>query len=292
MGFDYEGLFEQIYSEQAGDLLSEYWRALPSGIQVGRMGYRTKTTKAGPRLEAEVYPLFGREARGKLREAKRNMTPVKQQRLNAERSERHFILLADGNFTENDIHLTLTWKDAPTEERARKDIRNFLTKVKRLRLKYGLGALKYLGMIEGNEGEGKTRLHVHLLMNGGIDRETLEKLWGKGYANADRLAPDENGLEAVARYIVKQRRGGSENGGRKKWLASRNLKQPKTRTSDTRMSNAKVKRIAKGFEGEAKEIMEKVYPGYAFVKCNVYFSDVVDGVYVRCVMRKREGGKK
>ena len=291
MAWEYEGLFEQIYNEQINDLLGEYWRALPSGIRVGQMGYRTKTTKAGPRLEAEVYPIFGREDRGRLREAKKNLTPIKQQKLNAERRNRHFVLVAEGNFTEADYHLTLTYQDAPDYERVKKDVRNFLAKVKRLRVKYGLPELKYLGTIEGGGEDGKTRIHVHLLISGGIDRAELEALWAKGYANADRLQMNAEGLEAVARYIVKQQKEGGESRCRK-WLASRNLKQPKSRTNDTKLSNRKVKQIARGFENEAKEILEKAYPGYTFVKCGVYWSDVVDGVYIRCVMRKWEGKGK
>ena len=52
------------------------------------------------------------------------------------------------------------------------------------------------------------------------------------------------------------------------------------------MPKSKVKRIAHDFRNEAKEIMEKAYPGYTFTKCSVYYSDVVDGVYIRCVMRR------
>ena len=47
-----------------------------------------------------------------------------------------------------------------------------------------------------------------------------------------------------------------------------------------------MKRIAFDFAGEAKEEMEKIYPGYQFVKAEVRFSDIVDGVYIRCVMRR------
>lgn len=109
----------------------------------------------------------------------------------------------------------------------------------------------------------------------------LERIWQKGYANADRLRPDENGLEAIARYLVKQQKN------MRKWCASRNLKQPRSRTSDSRCSNARVKRIAYDFENSAREEMEGIYPGYRFVKCKVFYSDIVDGVYIRCVMRRQ-----
>ena len=289
MSWEYEGLFDQAIGSDEDDLLSAYWRSIPSGIRVGRMGYRTRTTKAGPRLEAEIYPLFGREKVSRLREAKKNQTPEKVQRLNQERSDRHFVLLADGNFTKEDVHVTLTYKgETPTYERARMDVRNYLDRIRRERKRRELTEpLKYLGAIEGCADGTRERIHVHILMSGGIDRETLEAIWGRGYANADRLKPDENGLEAIARYIVKQSRWGKVK-YKKRWFASRNLKQPKTRTSDTKVSNARVKRLATDMVNEARGIMEKVYPGYEFVRCTVHGSDLVDGVYIRCVMRQRE----
>ena len=280
MSWEYEGLFEGIVNSEADDLMARYWKSQPTAIRVGQMGYRTKTTTAGRRLEAEVYPMFGREQERRVRAARANLTPEKMQRLNIERAKRHFIQLIDANFTEQDIHLTLTYREAPEYERAQKDVRNFLLKLKRLRKRRGLPDLKYAGTIEGNEEGNLKRIHVHLLMNSGISREEIEQIWAKGWANADRLKTNETGLEAVARYIIKQQRN------RKKWFASRNLVQPKSRTSDSKISNRRVKAIAHDFQNEAKEIMEKVYPGYVFVKANVYYSDVVDGVYIRCVMRR------
>ena len=290
MAWEFEGLFDQVIEGGPEEQMS-FWKSIPSDIRVGKMGYRTRTTKAGPRLEAEVYPIYGREKLGRLRAEKKNQTPEKVRRLNAERSERHFVLLIDGNFTETDIHLTLTYKgETPDYDRARKDVRNFLDRVKRRREKLGMPELKYAGAIEGGADGTRERIHAHIIMSGGIDRETLEQLWAKGYANADRLRPDENGLEAVARYIVKQSRSEKQK-YHKRWFASRNLKQPKTRTSDTKVSNGKVKRIAGDMLNEARAIMERVYPGYEFVRCAVHGSDVVDGVYIRCVMRRRsEGG--
>lgn len=295
MSWEFEALFDVMPARAEADGLMDLmsWDLLrcvagesirrESNLRVGQMGYRTRTTVAGPRLEAEVYPVFGRSTEAFLRRAKKtNVTPERQQRLNHERSVRHLIQLVDGNFTAEDIHLTLTYSQAPTYERAQKDMRNFLLKVKRLRKKREMSQLKYIYTIEGDEDRTKQRIHIHLLMNGDMDREELEGIWAKGYANADRLRPDENGLEAIARYLVKQQRN------RRKWCASRNLKQPKSRTSDSRCSNARVKRIAFDMQSEAKEQMEKIYPGYQFVKCSVRFSDVISGAYIRCVMRKKE----
>lgn len=69
-------------------------------------------------------------------------------------------------------------------------------------------------------------------------------------------------------------------------MTSRNLKKPKQRTSDTKVSNGRVKRLAHDFPNSAKGIMEKLFPGYGHVQTIMRYSDIVDGVYIRAVMRK------
>ena len=284
MSWEFEDLFDVGAEPEAG-LLDSYWREQPTEIRVGRMGYRTRTIKAGPRLEVEIYPIFGRENSGRLRAAKKNLTPEAVQRNNEERSRRKLVQLIDANFTEKDYHVTLTYAgNPPSYEQARKDVKNFLRAVKRKREQRGLDELKYVYTIEDEQDGKRKRIHIHAIMNGGISREELEQIWGQGYANADNLQPDENGLEAIARYITKQQKN------RRKWARSRNLKMPKVRTSDTKVSNARVRRLAVDFPNSAKEIMERLYPNYTHTRTIMRFSDVVDGAYIRCVMRMTKGG--
>ena len=56
------------------------------------------------------------------------------------------------------------------------------------------------------------------------------------------------------------------------------------------MPNNRVRKIAYDFEHEAKGIMERLYPGYVMQNVQVRYSDIVPGVYIRCVMRKMKGG--
>ena len=95
----------------------------------------------------------------------------------------------------------------------------------------------------------------------------------------------------MANYLYRQNEKARDNGERAgchMWSGSRNLKAPKEHVSDCKMSNRKVKIIAQGFRATAAEVMERVYPGYRLEDCRVQYSDVVDGVYIRCVMRKKE----
>ena len=288
MGWKYEALFETELEPEADDL-SRYWRPQPSEIPIGRMGYRRRITLAGDRLEAEIYPVFGRDDEKRLRAAKKNITPEKQRRLNDERARRRLVLLADANFGEKDIHLTLTYKHETTLPACRKDVRNFLLRVKRYREKMGMDPLKYIYTIEGKTDMSKgfpvNRIHIHMLMNGGVNRELLEEMWSLGYANADRLQPTERGLEEIATYIIKESRNRT---GARKWSASRNLVQPKRRSSDAEASRRVVKLIAHDFRNEAKVVLEKLYPKYNFVDCRVYYSDLIDGVYIRVLMRRKK----
>ena len=286
MGWEFEDLFNNRLTGDGG-FLEE-----PSFIPVGKMGYRRRTTVSGPRIDAEVFPVFGRHQRGEARRAKSQITREAQQRANDERSRMRLIQLVEANFGEKDVAITLSYDgEAPGPGRVDKDVRNFLNRVKRARAKRGLTELKYILAIGGDEmpaaGYSGKRPHVHMIMNGGIGRDELEAIWGKGFANADRLQPRGDGLGGIATYFTKQKQDRPEKPGVRKWRGSRNLKQPVRRSRDARMPNSRVKRIAYDFRNEAKEVMEKLYPGYVFQDCQVRYSDVIDGVYIRCVLRRR-----
>ena len=286
MGWEFEDLFNNRLTGDGG-FLEE-----PSFIPVGKMGYRRRTTVSGPRIDAEVFPVFGRNQRGEARRAKSQITREAQQRANDERSRMRLIQLIETNFGEKDVAITLSYDgEAPDPARVDKDVRNFLNRVKRARAKRGLTELKYILAIGGDEmpaaGYSGKRPHVHMIMNGGIGRDELEAIWGKGFANADRLQPRGDGLGGIATYFTKQKQDRPEKPGVRKWRGSRNLKQPVRRSRDARMPNSRVKRIAYDFRNEAKEVMEKLYPGYVFQDCQVRYSDVIDGVYIRCVLRRR-----
>lgn len=286
MGWEFEDLFNNRLTDDGG-FLSE-----PCFIPVGRMGYRRRTTVSGPRIDAEVFPVFGRHQKGELRRAKTQITREAQRRANEERSRLHLTQLIEANFTEKDIALTLSYRgEAPDQKRVDMDVRNFLNRVKRARQKAGLDELKWVMAIGGDEmpaaGYSGKRPHVHMIMSGGIDRDTLEKIWGHGFANADRLQPGSDGLGGIARYMTKQKQDRPRIAYARTWRGSRNLKQPVRRSRDANMPNARVRRIAYDFRNEAKSVMEKLYPGYVLKECQVRYSDIVDGVYIRCVMRRQ-----
>ena len=291
MAWEYEGLFDVIPSQEE-NLLSSFWKIEDTDIRVGSMGYRTETTKAGDRLEARIYPIFGRAMEKKAKRAAKILgnTPDKMKTLNINNAKRKLILLMEANFDLfKDAAITLTYTREPDSlERCKKDVRNFMLRVKRYREKKGLPEMKYLIGI-GHDIDHK--MHAHIVLSGGIDNAEYVKLWRKGIVNGYLLQDYGNGIEGIANYLYKQNELEKKRGNRVNyhmWSGSRNLKQPKVHKSDSKLSNRKVKILARNFDGDAKEIMEKIYPGYTLKKHVVFLSDSVDGVYIQCVMRKKE----
>lgn len=289
MAWEYEGLFDAIPTQE-DDLLSEYWKTEDTDIRVGSMGYRTETTKAGTRLEARIYPIFGRVMEKKAKAAKKKITKERQVKINISNAKRKLVLLLEANFNVfKDNAITLTYNKEPESlERCKKDMRNFMLRVKRYREKNGLPEMKYLIGIGHDIDQ---RIHAHIVLSGGIDTKEYIRLWKKGIVNGYTLQDYGNGLEGVANYLYKQNEKEKLRGNRVNyhmWSGSRNLTQPKTHKSDSKVSNRKVKILARNFDGDAKAVMEKIYPGYTLEKHAVIFSDSVDGVYIKCVMRKKE----
>ena len=245
----------------------DWWKKEGCDLRVGQMAYRTTTTLAGDTLVAEIYPAWGRKKKTEAKRARHNLTPERIQKYNEQRARFRLELLLDTNFTADDLNMTLTYADAPREAEARKDVKNYIARLKRERKKRGLPEMKYVYALE-----------------------------------------DERDVEdtVVARFhLFDQNRGKETAKGKHHYSCSKNLTEPKVRSSMSRVGNAKVRKMARDFNAVAPAIMEKVYPGFEFVRglkfqenesgtmsesC-VRFSDYTDGVYIRVMMKRTTGGK-
>ncbi|MDP4146087.1 MAG: hypothetical protein Q8936_16625 [Bacillota bacterium] len=247
------------------------------------MPYREKRIYSGKYLEVEIYSITKKE-RNMKRKKKERESLVKQKNLNDKNAKKHLIRLINTNFSDKDlaVHLTYDNKNLPSsEEEARKDVGNFLRRLKGYRKRRGLPELKYIAVIEyKDQEEGKTiRIHHHIIMDGVLDRDTVESIWKKGRANADRLKADEFGYEAIARYITKDPKG------KKRWTQSKNLKQPVIKINDHKYSRRKVYELFKE-KGNAREF-EDLYPGYIYTHSETPINDIT-GTAVYIKMRKLE----
>ncbi|MDR2513761.1 MAG: hypothetical protein LBD02_00950 [Christensenellaceae bacterium] len=240
--------------------------------------YRAATIKSGQVLEVEVYPLWN--TKNEVRAAKVHSSREAQQNLNDRNAKKKLIRKINANFTPEDLHVTLTYKRGvlPEEEQARRDIRNFIRRVRTYRRKNGLSELKYVYVIEFYNGDGRrTRVHHHVIMSG-MDRKTVKSLWPHGSVRVDELEPEDGTLEGLARYITKQPTKS------KRWQASRNLKEPTITTADTKISKRQAERMAQDMDAAAPMIFSKLFPEYDFDEVAVKSSKFVAGAYIYAKM--------
>lgn len=242
------------------------------------MIYREKRIYSGKILEVEVYPITLQEKKKKRRDKEKESLP-KQRNLNDKNARKHLIRLINTNFTDKDLSVHLTYSDdnlPESEHEAKKDVENYLRRIMYYRKKHGLEPLKYITVVE-HKCKGEGRIHHHLIISD-MDRDKAEELWKKGRANADRLQSDENGYEAVGRYITKDPKG------KKRWNASKNLKKPTVKVNDTKYKKKRVQEISRN--PDDKQEFEKLYPGYFLNECRAEFNEINGETYLYIKMRK------
>lgn len=252
-----------------------------------RVVQREKRIVHGNYMDVHIYPVF---AKPKYRRKKCKASSDVQKRLNQKYREEKLTWLINTNFTERDLEVGLGFDDKhlpETYEGVQKAIRNFIRRLKREREKNNLAELKYIYVIE--RGEKKGRFHAHMIMNGDMDRDTIEKLWRQGYAHTFRLKFDDEGLRGLAKYKLKEPEENSIDGKIRRWAASKNLKKPtELKERDGYISRKTTKEIFNGNITE-KEI-ERLYKGYEVVKVNPFFNDVNCGYY--CTIRLKLKAEK
>lgn len=273
-----------------------------------RRKYREKIYKCGDYLEVDIFPVFRKGST--RRKAKYKPTSEMQTRLNQRNAERALTRILNANFTEEDISLALTYRDdclPDSYEQAWRDAKNFLRRVKRLREKLGLAELKYVVVF------GSGRYHFHIVMNGGIADKTLQRLWGKGYANTIHFEFNENGIEGHARYIASQydedafdgedlfsmfdineetgevtaRENAKRKRGARRYTCSRNIIRPESIEKDGRISSARVEELAT-VDSASRSVFEKLYPGYSFTSCVPYYNQKNGGYYIMIKLYKTD----
>ena len=281
---------------------------------------REKNTKSGRLFEVDFYPVWDDGRKMPVRASKTKRSTEEQQKYNNRQAEKKLIRLINANFDESDIimHPTYSPENAPTsEEAARKDVINYLRRVKTRRaselkkIKKALDAMpfipelkeqrdaliaakkkleqpfKYIYVIERvtykrGEYAGTDNWHMHMFISGGLDRDVLEEMWPNGIrTNADKFQPNKYGPEAIAKYMCKDPQG------RKRFCQSRNLDKPKVKNKDGKVSPGRVARMA-GMRADDAAYWERRYKGYRFLRCYNRFNEYNGYWYVSVVMYKTD----
>ena len=141
-------------------------------------------------------------------------------RYNQTLAERELARLINANFRQRDLHLVLTYRrgQRPNEEKANRDLENFLRRLRKYFRSRGR-ELRYIAAI----GYGKKgALHHHLVIPR-MDVLDLPQLWSGGYRYTPLYKhPD---YTALAVYIARQNRSAPDDSGktvrRRRWSASK-----------------------------------------------------------------------
>lgn len=282
-------LVEQIFT-QPSDERTEFRR--------GVIGTMTVRVQHGPMLDVVTFPVYARnkENTEKIREIKRESTKA-QKLLNRKKSFLRLQYLANCNFEEGDIALapsafSVEPKDGEDPDTAaRKIAQNFVRKLGRYWKKHGR-ELKYLYTIERTESaKNGRRYHLHLLLNAhGFDRDEIEALWTRSSCNTKRYQETDEFFSGLAGYLNPTKdKPTQEKAGKRYWAGSRNLKEPTITRAYHKFTVAKIERIARSLEIEAREILESAYPDYRCTRDVVCSrSDFLPGVHMFARMRRKD----
>lgn len=262
-----------------------------------RMGIREKTyycqgtseSKKPDYIEIDIFPFYELKYKPQ-RSGKKNVTSPKQKKLNNKNSRRYFRLLAKSNFGQNDYHLTLSYTEDNlplSVPEAEKEVQKFIRRLKRV-YKKADKLLKYIYITE--EGAKKARLHHHLLVNAeaGVDRNAIEKAWGKGYANSVRIQLEHGGIDGLVTYLSKDPKG------RKTYISSRNLIKPQESVSDTKTSRKQFKQLTLWPEDceDMQKHFEQKHSAYKLINVEKYYNEITCEWYIRAKMELREEYKR
>ena len=276
-------------------------------------GIRTRTIRAGDSLEVEAYPLIHVD-QSAVREKVRRRSTAAQIALNLKNARKRMRRLLEANFGAGDLVLHPTfdygfvdhgfanqddvereWEELgypQTDADARRIIRNFIARVKRLIRKKGGDPkeFKYLYVIETTReprpedpNPMPPRYHYHMVMSGMglLTIDEINALWGYGYTKAQPVDMRFNGLAGLTNYITKQRRK------TRRWAHSKNLREPEVWVSDRKISRRRAALVASDVQAFGREIFEKLYPGYELQEAEVNYSDFVAGAFIYARMRRR-----
>ena len=271
-----------------------------------------KKTKSGRLLEVDLYPVWKNGTRIPSRAPKHKRTSAEQERYNRAQAIKKLIRLVNANFDTGDIlmHPTYRPEKAPlSEDKARRDIRNYISRVKYKRaseltrvtklLKENPNSkrlldkkkqlekpFKYVYVIEKQTYKtgklaGRDNYHFHIFLTGGLNRDMLEDMWGADMrVNADRFQPEKFGPESAARYMSKDPQGN------KRFCHSQNCEKPKEKKSGVPiMSHRSLSKVAQERVDDA-DYWQRKHKGYKFLRCYSRFNAYNGHWYVSVIMYK------
>lgn len=290
-----------ILDTKTGGRLEPEW-------ETGFIYQRTRETVAGNVVYVECFPVWNtgassRGSRDAVEDArKKEAHREAQKRMDVKNAEKRLIRKINANFGDGDIFITLEYapgKVPSDTEQAKRDIQNYLRRVKTMREKRSLSECRYIYVTEETQSRKYgPRIHHHLLISGnGVTREEMEALWTKkkgGLCNSRYTKTNRSGLAGLACYLVKDKskRAMIENGKNpqkhigRRWNCSKNLIEPVISVSDHRISMKQAAQFEAAMLENAEVVLMGLYPDYELIECKVKRSEWAAGVYIYAELRK------
>lgn len=167
------------------------------------MAYTVRKWALNDTNEYEIHYAGKYGAKGEKRAPRQKATPEQIKKQNQRNRENYMRRLIALNFNAGDYWTTLKYPAGTrlSIDRVRKDIRNFIGKMKRRYKKIG-DELKYIYRVEIGARGG---IHIHFVINriAGTDSMILES-WNQGHVNLT-IMYDDGGFKELAEYIVKNK---------------------------------------------------------------------------------------
>lgn len=191
------------------------------------MPYIREEYDLGETIEVEKKHTGKYGAPGQKRTKRKKATPEEIEKQNYWNRVKKLRRKIAYNFSKIDWWVTLTYKpaDRPTQEKAKKNLKKFLNKMRNVYSKSGKD-LKYIIVTEYKQ----KAIHHHMIINNvstnmGATSELIEKLWTHGHPQYKHLYGGD--YTQLAEYIIKEVKAETE---KKKYSlsysCSRNLKMP------------------------------------------------------------------
>lgn len=283
-----------------------------------------KKTISGKLLDVDFYPVFDNGKRLPSRAPKTKPSAEEQKKYNDLKSVRKHVRLACANFDESDyfMHITYEAVKAPqSEERARRDLTNYIQRVRRRRVselkktqKAIIEAKEACSKLPENEflknSLQKLKLKAKKLREplryiyviekvtyksgryAGRDNYHFHLLITGGIADSvmERMWP--NGIRTNANNFQPEKYGPesaalymSKNpSGKKRYSSSLNLKKPKEpKPKKLKKSRSDMKKLAEE-RADDREYWERRYKGYRFLRCYPRFNPYNGYWYVSVIM--------
>lgn len=276
--YDYEAAYQEQLKREDAELVDELIR------KGTRVIYATKRIDAGDQVEMEIYPEFTKKEDVPEEGRRINYNAQAQRNLKDKNARKNCERLINANFTSQDIWITLTYtnRNLPgSMEEALKNMQRYIKRINYRRKKQGLEPARYVYVTEWSQDEkNRIRCHHHVVMDGDLTMDEVEKAWKLGRRNETRrLDYDENGLSGLACYITKDPQG------KKRWCASKNLKKPTEHKNHWQFSPRKVEKMARSYD-DAVNMIKAAAPGCWFKSLDTRYNEFNGKFYFYAKLRR------